>query len=163
MVAEHLGPDVPLHFSAFHPDWKMLDVPPTPPQTLTRARRIALAGGLRYVYTGNVHDAAGQSTYCHGCGARADRPRLVRTHGVEYLPRRALRRMRHALRRGVRRRARTLGAAAPVDQRAGAVGVLIARVAPDGRLVPDIALGLSTWAAETSRSSFMGERVALLN
>ena len=69
-VATRLGPDVPLHLTAFHPDWKMLDVPPTPPSTLKRAREIALRTGLRYVYTGNVHDEAGQSTYCHGCGAR---------------------------------------------------------------------------------------------
>ena len=69
-VMEHLGPDVPLHFTAFHPDWKMLDRPPTPPTTLTRARRIALRNGLRYVYTGNVHDEAGSSTYCHGCAKR---------------------------------------------------------------------------------------------
>jgi pyruvate formate lyase activating enzyme len=64
-----LGPDVPLHFSAFHPDWKMTDRPPTPPRTLTRAREIALGNGLRYVYTGNVHDRAGGSTWCPGCGA----------------------------------------------------------------------------------------------
>ena len=69
-LMENLGPDVPLHFTAFHPDWKMLDKPPTPPATLTRARRIALRNGLRYVYTGNVHDEAGGSTYCHGCGKR---------------------------------------------------------------------------------------------
>jgi pyruvate formate lyase activating enzyme len=67
---EHLGPDVPLHFTAFHPDYKMMDVAPTPRATLTRAREIALAHGLRYVYTGNLRDEAGQSTYCHGCGAR---------------------------------------------------------------------------------------------
>ncbi|HWQ12956.1 MAG TPA: AmmeMemoRadiSam system radical SAM enzyme [Roseiflexaceae bacterium] len=67
--AEHLGPDVPLHFTAFHPDFKMMDVPHTPAVTLTRARQQALAAGLRYVYTGNVHDPAGQSTYCAGCGA----------------------------------------------------------------------------------------------
>jgi pyruvate formate lyase activating enzyme len=67
-IVETLGPDVPLHFTAFHPDWKMLDKPPTPPPTLTRARKIALRNGLRYVYTGNVHDRAGGSTYCHGCG-----------------------------------------------------------------------------------------------
>ncbi|GAA0724650.1 AmmeMemoRadiSam system radical SAM enzyme [Dactylosporangium roseum] len=65
--AEHLGPDVPLHFSAFHPDFKMRDVPRTPPETLTRARKIALDAGLRYVYTGNVHDPDGQSTRCPGC------------------------------------------------------------------------------------------------
>jgi pyruvate formate lyase activating enzyme len=66
----HLGPDVPLHFTAFHPDWKMRDIPATPPATLSRARRIALANGLRYVYTGNVHDAEGASTWCPSCGAR---------------------------------------------------------------------------------------------
>lgn len=68
-IGDRLGPDVPLHFTAFHPDWKMQDKPPTPPETLTRARRIGLANGLRYVYTGNVHDSVGGSTYCHGCGA----------------------------------------------------------------------------------------------
>ena len=67
-MVENLGPDVPLHFSAFHPDFKMMDVPATPPQTLSRARRQALAAGLSYVYTGNVHDTAGQSTYCADCG-----------------------------------------------------------------------------------------------
>jgi len=68
-IAEKLGPDVPLHFTAFHPDWKMRDRPPTPPATLARARRIAQASGLQYVYTGNVHDRSGGSTYCHACGA----------------------------------------------------------------------------------------------
>jgi len=67
-ILKHLGPDVPLHFSAFHPDWKMTDVPATPPETLARARRLALAVGLHYVYTGNVHDEAGGSTYCPSCG-----------------------------------------------------------------------------------------------
>jgi pyruvate formate lyase activating enzyme len=67
--AEHLGPDVPLHFSAFHPDFKMRDVPRTPPATLRRARRIAREHGLKYVYTGNVHDPDGQTTTCTGCGA----------------------------------------------------------------------------------------------
>jgi len=67
-IIEHLGPDVPLHFSAFHPDWKMLDTPATPIQTLTRSREIALRNGLHHVYTGNVHDFRGSSTYCHGCG-----------------------------------------------------------------------------------------------
>ena len=60
---------MPLHFTEFHPDWRMRDHPPTPPATLTRARAIAMGHGLRYVYTGNVHDDAGGSTYCHGCGA----------------------------------------------------------------------------------------------
>jgi len=68
-VADHLGPDVPLHFSAFHPDHRMLDVPATPPATLTRARQIALWQGLHHVYTGNVHDVAGGTTTCQGCGA----------------------------------------------------------------------------------------------
>ncbi len=68
-IIERLGPDVPLHFTAFHPDYKLLDRPPTPPQTLARARAIALANGVRYAYTGNVVDPAGQSSYCHGCGA----------------------------------------------------------------------------------------------
>jgi pyruvate formate lyase activating enzyme len=68
-IADRLGVDVPLHFTAFHPDWKMLDRPHTPPATLARAREIALRNGLRYVYTGNVHDRAGQSTYCHACDA----------------------------------------------------------------------------------------------
>ncbi len=67
-IAKELGSDVPLHFTAFHPDWKMTDVPPTPASTLTRARGIALRHGLRYVYTGNVHDTAGGSTYCPHCG-----------------------------------------------------------------------------------------------
>jgi len=67
-VVDTLGPDVPMHFTAFHPDWKMLDRPPTPPATLARARRIAIANGVRYAYTGNVHDAGGGGTYCHHCG-----------------------------------------------------------------------------------------------
>jgi len=68
-VADKLGPDVPLHFTAFHPDWKMRDIAPTPAATLRRARETALRAGLHYVYTGNVHDEAGQSTYCWACGA----------------------------------------------------------------------------------------------
>ncbi len=67
-VMENLGPDVPLHFTAFHPDWKMMDTPATPPATLTLCRQIAMDSGLRYVYTGNVHDSTGGSTYCHACG-----------------------------------------------------------------------------------------------
>ena len=67
-VASELGPDVPMHFTAFHPDYKMLDVPPTPPATLRRARRIALRNGVRYAYTGNVHDETGGTTFCHACG-----------------------------------------------------------------------------------------------
>ncbi|HEX2275424.1 MAG TPA: AmmeMemoRadiSam system radical SAM enzyme [Acidimicrobiales bacterium] len=69
-VVDDLGPDVPVHFTAFHPDYKMLDRPPTSPETLTRARRIALGNGVRFAYTGNVHDTEGSSTYCPGCGTR---------------------------------------------------------------------------------------------
>ncbi len=66
-LQDNLSAQVPLHFTAFHPDWKMLDIPPTPPQTLTNARQIALAHGLKFVYTGNVHDSQGSSTYCPHC------------------------------------------------------------------------------------------------
>ena len=69
-VVKHLGPDVPMHFSAFHPDWKMMDKPRTPKSTLARAREIALANGVRYAYTGNIHDFDGHSTYCHACNHR---------------------------------------------------------------------------------------------
>lgn len=67
-VAEHLGPNVPIHFTAFHPDYRMRELPPTPASSLNRARQIALGNGLRYAYTGNVHDPRGGSTYCHQCG-----------------------------------------------------------------------------------------------
>jgi pyruvate formate lyase activating enzyme len=67
-IHRHLGPDVPVHFTAFHPDYKLTDVPPTPKATLRRARALALAEGLRFVYTGNVHDAEGDTTSCPECG-----------------------------------------------------------------------------------------------
>ncbi len=67
-ILKELGPDVPLHFTAFHPDYRMLDKPRTPPETLRRARKIAMDNGLRYVYTGNIYDPEGQTTYCHVCG-----------------------------------------------------------------------------------------------
>jgi len=73
-VVENLGPDVPLHFSAFHPAWRLTDRPNTPPATLARARDIARGNGVRHVYVGNVHDPARQSTYCAGCGT----PLIVR-------------------------------------------------------------------------------------
>ena len=66
---KELGADVPLHFSAFHPDFKMLDLPPTPPATCQRAREQAMAHGIRYVYSGNIHDVAGGSTCCPACQA----------------------------------------------------------------------------------------------
>jgi pyruvate formate lyase activating enzyme len=67
-VVEHLGPDVPMHFSVFHPEWKMMDKPSTPPTTVQRARQIALDNGVHYAYVGNMHDKAGDSTWCHNCG-----------------------------------------------------------------------------------------------
>ncbi|MGH8398725.1 MAG: AmmeMemoRadiSam system radical SAM enzyme [Gammaproteobacteria bacterium] len=67
-VIENLGPDVPLHFTAFHPDWKMRNKPPTSAATLSMARDIAVSNGIRYCYTGNIHDRVGGSTYCHHCG-----------------------------------------------------------------------------------------------
>src|SRR5262249_49701216 len=68
-VMENLGPDVPLHFTAFHPDFRMLDRPATPPETLRRARQIALKNGIYHVYVGNVHDSEADSSYCSDCGA----------------------------------------------------------------------------------------------
>ncbi len=69
-VVNNLGSDVPMHFTAFHPDWKMTDRPRTPAATLSRARRIARQNGVRYAYTGNVHDEDGESTYCPSCGEK---------------------------------------------------------------------------------------------
>jgi pyruvate formate lyase activating enzyme len=77
-IASELGADVPLHFSAFRPAWRMMDRPATPPATVARAREIALRNGLRHVYTGNVHDPAGGSTYCPECGAT-----LIRRAGFD--------------------------------------------------------------------------------
>ncbi|MCC7373240.1 MAG: AmmeMemoRadiSam system radical SAM enzyme [Verrucomicrobiales bacterium] len=66
---ENLGPDTPLHFTAFHPDYKLTELPPTPPSTVRKARRWAMEAGLRYVYTGNIRDPAGQTTTCPRCQA----------------------------------------------------------------------------------------------
>ena len=66
-ILEHLGPEIPLHFTAFHPDFKLQDKPRTPPETLHAARKIALDAGLHYVYEGNIHSDAAH-TYCPGCG-----------------------------------------------------------------------------------------------
>jgi pyruvate formate lyase activating enzyme len=68
-IRRELGSDVPVHFTAFHPDYKMNDLPPTPPATVVRARRIAMDEGLNYVYTGNVHDREGGTTFCPSCRA----------------------------------------------------------------------------------------------
>ena len=68
-IKTELGTGVPLHFSAFHPDYKMPDTPSTPPTTLIRARNIAILQGLNYGYTGNVHNQAGDTTFCPSCNA----------------------------------------------------------------------------------------------
>jgi pyruvate formate lyase activating enzyme len=73
-IMKELGPEVPLHFSAFHPDYKMTDIPATPASTLIRARNIAIQAGMHYVYTGNVHHEEGDTTYCPQCQA----PLIVR-------------------------------------------------------------------------------------
>jgi pyruvate formate lyase activating enzyme len=67
-VAGELGPDVPLHFTRFHPDYQLLNLPPTPVATLTQARELALARGIRYAYVGNVPGHPGNHTYCPKCG-----------------------------------------------------------------------------------------------
>lgn len=67
-VVEHMGPDIPMHFSAFHPDFKMLDTPATPTSTLKHARNIAMGNGVNYAYTGNVRNKEGDSTWCTNCG-----------------------------------------------------------------------------------------------
>ncbi len=67
-VSDKLGPDVPMHFTAFHPDYKLMDADATPLVTLQKAREIAMENGIRYAYIGNAHDKAADSTYCHSCG-----------------------------------------------------------------------------------------------
>lgn len=67
-VNKNLGPDVPIHFSAFHPDFKMMDKPRTPLETILKACDIARKNGLYHVYVGNVHSPENDSTYCHNCG-----------------------------------------------------------------------------------------------
>ncbi|MDP6405991.1 MAG: AmmeMemoRadiSam system radical SAM enzyme [Alphaproteobacteria bacterium] len=67
-LVENLGPEVPLHFSAFHPDYRMTELPRTPHESLLRAREIALQNGVNYVFVGNVHDKRAGSSYCHACG-----------------------------------------------------------------------------------------------
>ncbi|HQT25428.1 MAG TPA: AmmeMemoRadiSam system radical SAM enzyme, partial [Burkholderiales bacterium] len=69
-IAQNLGEDVPLHFTAFHPDYKLKDLPATPGESLSKARSLAHAAGLKYVYTGNVHDDAGGTTACPSCSGR---------------------------------------------------------------------------------------------
>lgn len=67
-ILENLGDSVPLHFTAFHPDFKMLDKQATPPETLRRARKIAIDAGIKFCYVGNIHDRKGQTTFCPSCG-----------------------------------------------------------------------------------------------
>ncbi len=74
-IVRTLGPDVPLHFTAFHPDYQLLDIRPTPLAELHKARKIALASGIRYCYTGNVEDIESETTFCHSCGEKL----IVRT------------------------------------------------------------------------------------
>jgi pyruvate formate lyase activating enzyme len=69
-IVKNLGPDVPLHFTAFHPAYKLQDVPATPASTLRKAREIAHINGIRYCYTGNVEDPEGETTFCHSCGKK---------------------------------------------------------------------------------------------
>lgn len=66
-ILTHLGDQIPLHFSAFHPAWKMQEIPKTPPETVIRARRIGLDTGLKHVYTGNIEDREGGKTHCAQC------------------------------------------------------------------------------------------------
>ncbi len=125
-VVEHLGPDVPMHFTAFHPDYRMLDKGATPPATLQRARRIAIDNGVRYAYTGNVRDIEGGSTWCHACGEYV----IARDGYVlgRYRTRRhrALHLVRHAGPRRVRRPGRALGPAPPAGRAArSTIGVVM--------------------------------------
>ncbi len=66
-IVKNLGDEVPLHFTAFHPDFKMLNKSKTPSSTLEQARKIAITQGIKYCYLGNIHHEIGQSTYCHNC------------------------------------------------------------------------------------------------
>jgi pyruvate formate lyase activating enzyme len=67
-ILDNLGDEVPLHFTAFHPAYRLTDVPPTPPETLVEARELAMSMGMKFVYTGNVMHREGSTTYCPGCG-----------------------------------------------------------------------------------------------
>ncbi len=124
-IAEHLGTDVPLHFTAFHPDYRMTDVPATPPTTLTLARKIARDNGLAHVYTGNVHDREGGTIGLHRLRRGADRARLARNSALRTRRTRPLPALRHAAGRPLRGCARPVratqdsgpggGALKPVD------------------------------------------------
>ena len=68
-IVDNLGTDVPVHFTAFHPDYRLMDIPATAPETLINARKVAMSSGLKFVYTGNIHDSEGGSTWCPSCGS----------------------------------------------------------------------------------------------
>ncbi|QJR10372.1 hypothetical protein DSM104443_01430 [Usitatibacter rugosus] len=85
-IAREIGFDVPLHFTAFHPDFKMTDLPPTPAATLERSRRIAMEEGLQFVYTGNVHDREGGTTFCPNCSAKLIERDWHRIEGYRLTP-----------------------------------------------------------------------------
>ena len=126
-VMEHLGPDVPLHFTAFHPDWKMLDTPATPATTLRDGARHRPGCGAPVRVHGQ-HARRGRPEHLLSClqGA-ADRPRLVRSHCLEPDSRRLLRRVRDALRRRVRGQARNMG---PTTAPHGSTGPCGRRLSP---------------------------------
>jgi pyruvate formate lyase activating enzyme len=111
-VVAELGPDVPMHFTAFHPDYKPLDRPPTPPETLTRARSIARRNGVRFAYAGNVHDSGGGSTYCAECGALVIE-REVLARELRAQRRRPMPGLRGAAAGRIRRYPRQLGTPSP--------------------------------------------------
>jgi pyruvate formate lyase activating enzyme len=67
-IAGEIGPDVPIHFTRFHPDYRLLNLPPTPISTLERARDLAMSKGIHYAFVGNVPGHEGNSTYCPSCG-----------------------------------------------------------------------------------------------
>jgi pyruvate formate lyase activating enzyme len=79
-VYDNLGPDVPIHFLRFHPDYKMMDFPPTPVKTLEKHVAVGRKAGLRYVYIGNVPGHPDESSYCPGCGRV-----LIKRYGYEIL------------------------------------------------------------------------------
>ena len=115
-IVEHVGPDVPLHFTAFHPDWKMLDKSPTPFQTLERARRIALQNGVRYCYTGKRPRPERPEHLLSSVRPAPDRPQLVCAGKLAPDPRRLLPEVRSSLCRCLRRASGELGIQAHAGQ-----------------------------------------------
>ena len=114
---------MPLHFTAFHPDYHMLETPPTPPATLQRARSIAIRNGLAHVYVGNVHDPARQATLCPTCGARAIGRDGYTITGLRARRRRRLQELRDKDGGRVRREARRMGLAAAAGRHRALRGV----------------------------------------